>query len=152
MDDVAEIINALISIHGEEGVCPSREDWRRIFERPGPVPLLNLLKFREQIETPGGTVTGVRAYAQYSAGVADAFRRAGGERLFYAPVASVFGLGDTATWDAAILTRYPSARALAGMWLDREFVAAHAHRIDGVERSQVLVFDHEREAYGVPRT
>jgi uncharacterized protein (DUF1330 family) len=40
---------------------------------------------------------------------------------------------------AAVVIRYPSARALADMWLDPEFIAAHSHRVDGGE-SRVLVF------------
>ncbi len=149
MRDAADIINELVSIHGEEGVCPTADDWRQIFEREGPIHLLNLLKFRGSVEAADGAITGARAYARYSSGVAPVFARVGGELLFFAPVASAFGLGDAPAWDAAILTRYPSSRALADMWLDPIFIAAHEQRVDGVERSQVLVFGAEGAAYGV---
>jgi hypothetical protein len=36
--------------------------------------------------------------------------------------------------------RYRSPTPLAGMWLDPPFIAAHENRMDGVERSQVLIF------------
>src|SRR6266481_1227812 len=49
-------------------------------------------------------------------------------------VGHMFGLGPVNDWDAAIVTRYPSAEALAEMWLSREFIAAHKNRADGVER------------------
>lgn len=51
-----------------------------------------------------------------------------------------FAFGAVSGWDAAVVTRYPSAEALAQMWLDPRFVAAHNNRVDGVERSQVFVF------------
>lgn len=52
----------------------------------------------------------------------------------------MFAFGSANDWDAAIVTLYPSAHALAAMWLDPEFVGAHQNRQDGVEGSQVLVF------------
>jgi uncharacterized protein (DUF1330 family) len=139
-DGTDDIVSRLVKLHGEGGAAPTADDWRSILALPGAVPLLNLLKFREQANLPGGPISGAKAYARYSAAVAPAFARAGGERLFFGPVAHSLGPGDDADWDAAILTRYPSAQALAAMWLADDFVAAHANRIDALERSRVLIF------------
>lgn len=138
--DTEQLVQRLIGIHGESGLSPAAGDWRRILALAGAVRLLNLLKFKAEIATPDGPATGAAAYAKYVAGNTQPFVRAGGERLFFGPVSHGFGLGDAPSWDAAILTRYPSPRALAGMWLDPDFIAAHENRVDGVERSQVLVF------------
>jgi uncharacterized protein (DUF1330 family) len=141
-DDTAALVARLIEMHGEGGVCPTAEDWFKIMAlgENGPVHILNLLKFKDEVETGEGPISGAAAYGKYSAGVSGAFSRAGGQRLYFGRVGHMFGLGVGDDWDAAILTRYPSAAALAQMWLSPEFVAAHEHRADGLERSQVMVF------------
>ena len=63
----------------------------------------------------------------------------GGELVFFGRVSHMFAFAAGDAWDAVIVTRYPSAKALAEMWLDPEFIAAHANRVDGVMRSQALV-------------
>src|SRR5262245_24148717 len=140
-DETTRLIELLVATHGEEGVCPTAGDWRAIFDvgdrGDGPVRLLNLLKFHAEVDTPDGPISGDTAYGKYSSGVSSAFARAGGQRIFFGRVGHMFSLGDVRDWDAAIVTQYPSARALAHFWLDPEFIAAHANRLDGVERSQV---------------
>ncbi len=136
------LIEKLVEIHGEEGVCPTAHSWREIFKlgQSGPIHIINLLKFRQQVDTPEGSISGAAAYGKYTAGVGTAFVRVGGQRIYFGRVGHIFALGDAGDWDAAIVTRYPSADALAQMWLSPEFVDAHKNRTDGVERSQVLVF------------
>lgn len=139
---VEALIDELVRTHGEAGVCPSAEDWRRIFAlaEHGPVEILNLLRFADRVDSPEGAISGADAYARYSAGNAGAFTRVGAEVIYFGRVGHRFGLGAVDDWDAVIVTRYPDARALAQMWLDPEFIEAHASRIDGLVRSQVLVF------------
>jgi hypothetical protein len=74
------------------------------------------------------------------AGVWEAFARAGGERGFCGRLSRSFAFGSAGGGDAANVTRYCSPTALAGMWLDPPFIAAHENRMDGVECSQVLIF------------
>ena len=102
----AEIIARLVETHGEGGLCPSAADWTAIFAIEGTVHVLNLLEF-----SPGGAAS----YRRYAAAVEDAFNRAGGVQLFFGPIGHAFGTEPTQKWDAAILTRYPSAGALATM-------------------------------------
>jgi uncharacterized protein (DUF1330 family) len=138
-------VRKLVETHGEEGVCPTTHSWREIFRlgRKGPIHIINLLKFKQKVDTPDGPVSGVTAYGKYTASVGPAFARVAGQRLYFGHVGHIFALGDVGDWDAAIVTRYPSADALAQMWLSPEFIEAHGNRVDGVERSQVLVFGEQ---------
>jgi uncharacterized protein (DUF1330 family) len=141
--EVDGLVDRLVSIHGEGGACPTAADWRAIFTAGGdrPLSIVNLLRFTNEVDTPDGPGSGAAAYRRYSSATAGAFARAGGEVLFFGPaVAHAFGLGEIDQWDATVVTRYPSAEALARMWLDPEFISAHNHRVDGIARSQVLVF------------
>jgi uncharacterized protein (DUF1330 family) len=142
MQNIDSLVKQLVATHGEDGVCPTAESWREIFKLGGdnPVHIINLLKFKHRVESSDGPIAGAVAYGKYSAGVAGAFSRVGGKRLYFGRVGHMFGLGPLNDWDAAVVTRYPSAGALAEMWLSEEFIGAHKDRTDGVERSQVLVF------------
>jgi uncharacterized protein (DUF1330 family) len=142
MEIQEELVKKLVAIHGEEGVSPTAHSWREIFRlgKDGPIHIINLLKFRQQVDTLDGPISGVAAYGKYTEGVGPAFARVGGQRIYFGQVGHAFALGPVTDWDAAIVTRYPSADALAQMWLSPEFIAAHTNRVDGVERSQVLVF------------
>ncbi len=141
--DAQALVKQLIAIHGEEGICPTAEDWGEILELSNDkaITILNLLKFKSEIETPEGVNSGLSAYTQYSAKVASAFARVGGKLVFFGKVGHIFPSAAAANWDAAILTRYPSPQALADFWLDQEFIDAHTHRVDGVDRSQVIVMN-----------
>lgn len=147
-EDLLALVNRIICVHGEDGLCPTRADWEAIVRCPADkaINVLNLLKFKPEVETPDGPRSGFSAYASYSTGVGPAFTRAGGKTLYFGKVNHIFGTVAGTNWDAAILTRYPTPRALAEFWLDKEFVAAHAHRIDGVEQSRVIVLTAIREA------
>jgi uncharacterized protein (DUF1330 family) len=135
------LIQQLITTHGEEGVCPTREDWRAIFAiGPGPIRILNLLKFAREVTGEGGKISGESAYGNYVQGVGPVFQRAGGTRIFAGRVGASFAMGPKGDWDFAIVTRYPSAAALAAMWMDADFISAHENRLDGVAASQVYVF------------
>jgi uncharacterized protein (DUF1330 family) len=142
VDGTEILIEKLVKTHGEAGVCPTAHSWREIFKlgQSSPIHIINLLKFKQLVDTPEGSISGAAAYGKYTAGVGTAFVRVGGQRIYFGRVRHMFGLGDVADWDAAIVTRYPSADALAQMWLSPEFIEAHRNRADGVERSQVLVF------------
>ena len=137
-----DLVRRLVETHGEEGVCPTANSWREIFRlgKETPVHIINLLKFRSEVDGPEGPISGAAAYAKYTAGVGPAFARVGGQRVYFGRVGHMFALGPASDWDAAIVTRYPSADALAQRWLSPEFIDAHKSRADGVERSQVLVF------------
>lgn len=81
-------IENLVSLHGEDGLCPSRADWVAMLSCPADKPLniLNLLRFKEAVTTSDGARTGFAAYGSYSAGVAPAFERVGGKTLYFGKV------------------------------------------------------------------
>jgi uncharacterized protein (DUF1330 family) len=139
--EIESLIARIVGVHGEEGLAPTVASWRRIFEvaDDGPVTFVNLLGFHPTVTSSESSLTGEQAYHRYTRATAGPFGRVGGKLLFFGRVGHGFGLDDHGDWDAVIVTRYPSARALADMWLDTEFIAAHANRHAGVARSQVLV-------------
>jgi uncharacterized protein (DUF1330 family) len=96
--------------------------------------------FAREVTGEGGTISGEAAYGNYVQGVGPVFQRAGGTRIFAGRVGTSFAMGPKGDWDFAIVTRYPSAAALAAMWMDADFISAHENRLDGVAASQVYVF------------
>ena len=139
MTSIDTTIERLLHAHGSEGLAHSREDWRAILDAGnGPLRVLNLLKFRDEVRTKNGVVSGAQAYRQYARKNAKAFARAGAESLLFGPVSIQTGLGATRDWDAVVLSVYPTPLALADMWLDPEYIAAHEDRIAALERSQTL--------------
>ncbi len=94
-EGVKDIIERLIKIHGEEGLSPTAKDWAAILELPSeePVNILNLLKFKTQVQSSEGLIPHNAAYAKYSQGVGAAFARNGGKRLYLGKVNHIFGNG-----------------------------------------------------------
>ena len=139
--EIESLIARIVGVHGEGGLAPTAASWRRIFEiaDEGPVTFVNLLGFHPTVASSEGALTGEQAYHSYTRATAGVFERVNGELLYFGSVGHGFGLDDHGDWNAVIVTRYPSARALADMWLDDEFIAAHANRHAGVARSEVLV-------------
>lgn len=139
--ELESLIARIVGVHGEGGLAPTTASWRRIFEVAdgGPITFVNLLGFHQTVAVSEGSLTGEQTYHRYIRATGGAFERVGGELLYFGSVGHGFGLDDHGDWDAVIITRYPSARALADMWLDDEFVAAHANRHAGLARSEVLV-------------
>jgi uncharacterized protein (DUF1330 family) len=138
--DTPALVRKLVEIHGEQGICPTARDWTQVLNsaRDQPLTILNLLQFKPTVEAAGATITGWQAYTAYSTEVGAAFARVGGKLVYFGKVSHMFP--DTGgTWDAAVMTRYPTPRALAEFWLDHEFIRAHRLRIDGVERSCIIV-------------
>ncbi len=141
--ELRNMIDRIVAIHGEEGVCRTAEEWEGIMQRPQdePIGIINLLKFKKVVQSPEGEISGWKAYNQYMASAGPAFLRVGGERIFYGRVCNIFPYADKAEWDTAISTRYPTPLALANFWLDEEFIKAHTHRVEGVEQGQVLLLE-----------
>ncbi|MGI3167512.1 hypothetical protein ACRARG_00045 [Pseudooceanicola sp. C21-150M6] len=137
----AKTIDRIIALHGETGAAPTRRDWESIMALPDgtPVLILNLLKFIPD--------TGVLAYGKFVGKVGPAFRAAGGRQIFYGPAQSCFGVHGATDWDAAILSEYPSASALAQMWLHPGFVEANKSRMDGLENSLVMVIRRDQARF-----
>ncbi len=110
------------------------EDQIREFDESSnenPVVMLNLLKFK-----PDG---GIDSYAQYSKHVVPFLQKYGAEMIFLGKAKEL--LHGTEPWDAVMLVRYPSRKALTQMGDDLGFQEVHTHREAGLERAVLLAVD-----------
>ncbi|HWE55895.1 MAG TPA: DUF1330 domain-containing protein [Acidimicrobiales bacterium] len=97
---------------------------------PGPVVMVNLLRFR-----PDG---GAAAYAHYGEGVFPCLVRAGAQILWQGkPDGVVIGEpGDR--WDAVVLVEYPSRRAFLEMVSSPEYQAIANRRTEALTDSRLI--------------
>lgn len=122
-------------------VDPTREDFARFraLVRPGPVHMLNLLKFRERAAYDDGTVaTGREAYAAYARESGPVFRRLGGRQVWIGrPELTLIGPAAEA-WDLAFIAEYPSGDAFVAMLRDPDYRQAVRHRQAAVVDSRLI--------------
>jgi uncharacterized protein (DUF1330 family) len=132
-----ETIAAMVELHGEDGLSPTADGWRRILEYGSQrrLRVLNVLKFHDHVMVDGRQVTGREAYSAYLAENAAPFSRVGGRLIASEALFDTIGFHTDGDWDRFVLTEYPTGDALANMWLDADFVAAHRHREAGVSKS-----------------
>jgi uncharacterized protein (DUF1330 family) len=99
-------------------------------EDPGPVIMLNLLRFKDRADgiDAADEISGAEAYDRYAAGALDHLQRVGGRVLLTVGAQdSVIG-PDAAEWDLIIAVEYPSRSAFMAMASDPEYLKVHAHR------------------------
>ncbi|MBW2268468.1 MAG: DUF1330 domain-containing protein [Deltaproteobacteria bacterium] len=112
-------------------LTPSTEQVEALRDKvgPGPVVMLNLLKFRE----PGGR----EAFARYGALAAPLIARQGGEIFYLAPGGPTLS-GET--WDQVVMVRFPDIEAFIGLAADPEYQQqAPALRKAALERTLWMV-------------
>ena len=103
---------------------------------PGPVVMLNLLKFRAAAEGEEGT--GADAYRRYSDGAVKLVEAQGGTILWFGQAQQVL-IGEPADeWDAVALVEYPSRKAFIEMVTAPSYGDVHQHREAGLERTVLL--------------
>jgi uncharacterized protein (DUF1330 family) len=102
---------------------------------PGPIVMVNLLKFKEKAEYADGrpcTLTGKEAYALYGAEVARLIMSTGGRILFAGDV-SFLSLGMAEPlWDEVALAEYPTRADFARMAMSAAWQAISVHRAAGL--------------------
>ncbi|OBI08484.1 DUF1330 domain-containing protein [Mycobacterium scrofulaceum] len=112
---------------------PTAEQFAALAARPAnePVVMVNLLKFK----TPGG----VEAYQRYGVAVIPHLEHAGAV-VRYAGTAPtvVIGDGERPWWDAILIVEYPTPQAFIDMVSDPEYAKAHEHRIEALERGDLI--------------
>lgn len=113
--------------------------------RPGPVVMLNLLRFRAQADyarspalAPPSPVTGAQAYARYGAEVMPLLAKAGGEVLYSGAAGAALIGPEDERWDLVVLVRYPSAAAFMAFATDAEYLAIVGHRTAALLDSRLL--------------
>lgn len=101
---------------------------------PGPIYMVNLLKFRERAAYPDGDrgLSGREAYMRYGAGVRTLLARCGGEVVFAGAV-TFLSLGQVEElWDEVAIARYPDRAALWAMSTSPEWAELGEHRAAGL--------------------
>jgi len=101
----------------------------------GPFVMVNLLKFKERADYPGGSdagLSGREAYARYGAGVQACLAAVGGKQLYAGAVTELM-LGEVEElWDMVALAQYPSRAAMMAMIRSPDYQAIEKHRIAGL--------------------
>ncbi|MDE2362886.1 MAG: DUF1330 domain-containing protein [Hyphomicrobiales bacterium] len=123
-------------------IDPTREVFAKFREmdRPGPIHMLNLVKFRQAAAYPDGRdVSGADAYRAYARESGPVFRRLGGKQVWIGkPELMLTGPQDAEQWDIAFIAEYPSAQAFVEMLRDPVYREAVKHRQAAVEDSRLL--------------
>lgn len=108
---------------------------------PGPVAMVNLLKFRERAAYRDGrpdAITGREAYMRYVAGMEAIVTGAGGRFLFSGDVQGLV-IGEVEElWDAVGIAEYPSRAAFYRIATSPEVLAIGVHREAGLA-GQLLI-------------
>jgi uncharacterized protein (DUF1330 family) len=109
---------------------PQIEAFTATVDRPEPVFMLNLLRFK-----PG---TGAESYGRYAAAVTEHLARVGGS-VVWSGVCDDALIGPGAReWDVAAVVRYPSRAAFLEMVGDPAYQAIVEHRTAGLEDSRLI--------------
>lgn len=122
-------------------VDPTREAFARFREmdRPGPVHMLNLVRFRAQAAYDDGTVaTGAEAYASYGRESGPVFERLGGRQVWIGKPELMLIGPESEAWDIAFIAEYPSTDAFVAMLRDPEYRKAVRHRQAAVADSRLI--------------
>lgn len=112
----------------------------RELDRPGPIHMLNLVKFRKKAIYPDGRdVSGAEAYKSYARESGPVFRRLGGRQVWIGkPELMLIGPQDSEQWDTAFIAEYPDVQAFVDMLRDPAYREAVKHRQAAVADSRLL--------------
>ena len=122
-------------------VDPKKEQFAqfRSDDRPGPINMLNLVRFREHAHYPDGRVaTGAEAYAAYGRESNAVFTRVGGRIIWRGKFELTLTGPETETWDECFIAEYPSVAAFVEMIRDPVYREAVKHRQAAVEDSRLI--------------
>lgn len=111
----------------------------RADSRPGPIHMLNLVRFREQASYPDGRrATGAEAYAAYGRESRPVFTRLGGRIVWRGCFElTLIGPADE-RWDECFIAEYPSVAAFVEMLRDPVYREAVKHRQAAVLDSRLI--------------
>lgn len=122
-------------------VDPTRDTFAqfRADDRPGPIHMLNLVRFRETAVYPDGrTATGAEAYAAYGRESFPVFSRLGG-RIVWRGRFELTLIGPAEErWDECFVAEYPSVAAFVEMIRDPVYREAVKHRQAAVLDSRLV--------------
>lgn len=111
-------------------VDPTGQDLKRYLAedpdpaRPGPVVMLNLLRYREG---------GERSYREYARSIGPFLEKVGAEVVYAGDCGTSLVPADGTGWDAVLLVRYPSRQAFSDMVADPDYQAITHLRSEALE-------------------
>jgi uncharacterized protein (DUF1330 family) len=125
----------------------TQEAGRRYFSqaRPGPVVMLNLLRFRAVADytatpmlAPPSPISGAEAYERYMVHARPYLAQAGSEVLFLG-LGGEYLIGPPGErWDLALLVRHQSAASLHSFATNEGYLQGLGHRLAALEDSRLL--------------
>jgi len=122
---------------------PTPDQFKALFEKaaPGPLIMLNLLKFKEKAEYGDGReihISGREAYSVYGSYMKKRLEADGGRFIFSADThLLVIGDGDL-EWDAVGIVEYASLENFKEIVFSAEYLEVSVHREAGLEH-QLLI-------------
>ncbi len=122
-------------------VDPTREKFAqfRADDRPGPINMLNLVRFRAQAAYPDGrAASGAEAYAAYGRESQAVFARVGGRIIWRGAFELTLTGPEAETWDECFIAEYPSVAAFVEMIRDPVYREAVKHRQAAVADSRLI--------------
>jgi uncharacterized protein (DUF1330 family) len=122
-------------------IDPTKETFAafRSSDRPGPIHMLNLVRFRDKAAYPDGrNATGAEAYAAYGRDSYTVFSRLGGRIVWRGNFElTLIGPSDE-RWDECFIAQYPSVAAFVEMIRDPVYREAVKHRQAAVLDSRLI--------------
>ncbi|MEM6495983.1 MAG: DUF1330 domain-containing protein [Pseudomonadota bacterium] len=122
-------------------VDPTKETFGKFREndRPGPIHMLNLVRFRDEAVYPDGRKsTGAEAYAAYGRESFPVFSRLGGRIVWRGNFELMLIGPDSEQWDECFIAEYPSVAAFVEMIRDPVYREAVKHRQAAVRDSRLV--------------
>lgn len=111
----------------------------RANHRPGPVQMLNLVRFREHAIYPDGrNAKGAEAYADYARESQPVFQRVGGQIIWRGRFELTLIGPQSEVWDECFIAEYPSVAAFVEMIRDPDYRIAVVHRQAAVLDSRLI--------------
>ena len=108
-------------------------------DRPGPIQMLNLVRFRDRAEYPDGrALSGAEAYAAYGMESGPVFARLGGTIVWRGNFELMLIGPETENWDECFIAQYPSVAAFVEMVRDPVYREAVKHRQAAVADSRLV--------------
>ena len=100
---------------------------------PGPVVMVNLLKFKSRADAPHVGISGMEAYAKYAKAMVGIVEGGGGRMIWSGRVTGmVIGESDV-DFDMIALMEYPSRQAFAQVVADARVQEIAVHRAAGLD-------------------
>ncbi len=101
-------------------------------DRPGPVVMLNLVKFKD-------TADARAEYQTYSKGFTPLLKKLGGTILWAGEVTGIaIGEDGRDDWDYAVLVRYPRRQDFVDTMTSPEYAAINPHRLAGLAKHVIV--------------